>query len=189
MIVDSFTCVQCGIHHERLVQKIQRVNGYCSSTCSNIGRAKSPEERFWKRVTKTDTCWLWDKGRPDGYAQFQPSKRLKTRIQVHRFSYQTLVGPIPYGMTLDHLCHTNDLTCRGGPSCLHRRCVNPDHLEPVPMPVNTLRGRSAWAENARKTVCLRGHDNWVHTKRQRTCLTCAALRAKQYRQRRMKAAS
>jgi hypothetical protein len=41
---------------------------------------------------------------------------------------ESLIGPVPAGMVLDHLCHTLATDCIGGPRCQHRRCVNPAHL-------------------------------------------------------------
>ena len=78
-------------------------------------------------------------------------------VLAHRLVYQELVGEIPGGATLDHLCHSSDVTCPGGPSCVHRRCVNPNHLEPVSPVENNLRGRSRSAENFFKTECMHGH--------------------------------
>jgi hypothetical protein len=66
------------------------------------------------------------------------------------------VGDIPTGLTIDHTCHTKD--CDEGVICSHRRCVNPDHLEPVTHQVNLLRGRGIPAINAAKTHCIRGHE-------------------------------
>lgn len=99
-------------------------------------------ERFWHYVHKTDTCWLWIGTRaPDGYGHFKVNGR---PMQAHRFAYEMLVGPIPQGLTVDHLC-------RNPP------CVNPDHLEIVSMRENMYRGISGPAINARKTHCVRGH--------------------------------
>jgi hypothetical protein len=71
---------------------------------------------------------------------------------------------------------------------MHRRCVNPEHLEPVTSAVNTRRGRSPSAVNARKTHCVRGHEftpqntAWkVSTARprpRRLCRACRRGRAK-----------
>jgi len=100
------------------------------------------EERFWARVEKTETCWLWTastQGR--GYGAMWNGERM---ILAHRWAYQSLVGPIPEGLELDHLCRV-------------RNCVNPAHLEPVTRKENILRGESDPAKRARQTHCKRGH--------------------------------
>jgi hypothetical protein len=88
-------------------------------------KRRTIEARFWEKVDKTDTCWLWT-GSSDrlGYGRFStwPSVTL-----AHRFAYELLAGPIPDGLVIDHLCRT--------PSC-----VNPDHLEPVTQRENLRRG-------------------------------------------------
>jgi len=94
--------------------------------------------RFMAKVEKTDGCWLWTahKNR-QGYGAFD-------RVMAHRWSYNHFVGPIPEDLVLDHLCR-------------NRACVNPDHLEAVPSPVNILRGFGPPANNKRRTHCLAGH--------------------------------
>jgi hypothetical protein len=71
----------------------------------------SPEIRFWDRVIKTDTCWLWDNltGR---YGYFYDGTK---DVSVHRFSYELKYGKIPEGL---NVCHKCDVT----------HCVNPEHL-------------------------------------------------------------
>lgn len=97
-------------------------------------------ERFWSNVEKTpDGCWLWTGVIRGGYGRFKIRGRYFT---AHRLAYEWEVGPIPAGLTLDHTCHTEDDNCRGGPLCQHRRCVNPEHLEPVTTGENIARGRS-----------------------------------------------
>jgi len=100
--------------------------------------------RFWERVHKTDGCWLWTGALNDeGYGAVRGPNKKNTR--AHRFAYEITVGPIPPGLTLDHLCRT-------------RNCVNPAHLEPVTNKENLLRGEGWAAKNARKTHCVHGHE-------------------------------
>lgn len=133
-------------------------------------------ERFWATVEKTDGCWLWTGGiRLDGYGRFYVGRS----TLAHRFSYETLVGPIPDGLCLDHLCHNADPACTAGSACVHRRCVNPAHLAAVPLRENALSGKSVSAVNARKTHCKNGHpfdeaNTYVHPKKGRACRICRA---------------
>ena len=86
-----------------------------------------------------EECWPWQ-----GHVGSQGYGSCAGPINSpHRAVYQLLVGPIPKGLVLDHLCHTLDLECPGGPPCLHRRCVNPSHLEPVTNSENSRRGSTA----------------------------------------------
>lgn len=101
-------------------------------------------ERFWAKVTKQpdDGCWLWAGAlSPAGYGRFDVGSR---NVRAHRWAYEEERGPIPEGLSLDHLCRT-------------RRCVRPGHLEPVTQRENVLRGEGFAAVNARKTHCPRGH--------------------------------
>jgi hypothetical protein len=108
-------------------------------------------------------CWAWTGGRTTGGYGLVAIDSPK-RHYVHRLSYTILVGPIPPGLQIDHLCR-------------NRRCCNPRHLEPVTNHVNTLRG-----EKAQKTHCVHGHplsgDNLIWTNngpdrpRTRKCRTC-----------------
>jgi hypothetical protein len=75
--------------------------------------------------------------------------------RAHRAHYELMIGPIPEGMTLDHTCHNEDPTCLGGPTCLHRRCVNLEHLEPKSRGANV---NASPRSNARKTHCKWGHE-------------------------------
>lgn len=138
-----------------------------------------PVERFWAKVQKTETCWLWE-GALDrtGYGFFQFNRQARRyRFQAHRLAYELLVGPIPSGLDLDHTCHNSDLFCAGGHSCRHRRCCNPAHLEPVTRSVNLRRGRPAGTFNRNKTHCPRGHpydllNTSFGSRGQRICRTC-----------------
>lgn len=126
------------------------------------GRVKGQPHRFIrghnartdvpKWEVQEDGCWLWlGRTNPQGYVMTW--FRGKT-VKAHRAVYIAMKGNVPDGMTLDHLCHNADLSCTGGPTCRHRRCVNPAHLEPVPLVTNLRRSKIA---NAGKTHCLRGH--------------------------------
>lgn len=129
------------------------------------------EERFWSKVDAGGDCWLWTAGRtPEGYGKY--SITASDQLGAHRFAYEALVGPIPPGLTLDHLCRT-------------LACVNPDHLEPVSRAENIRRSPGGRASiNARKTQCPHGHpyddantDRYVWRGRvHRRCLACRASR-------------
>ena len=112
-------------------------------------------ERFWSKVEKTDDCWIWSAYRnKKGYGQF---RHLGGVVFAHRLAYELLIGPIPDGYQIDHLCHTNSSTCPGGPSCLHRACVNPDHLEAVTIWENIRRCDPGKVQRS-KTHCPQGHE-------------------------------
>lgn len=120
-------------------------------------------ERFWSKVEKTATCWLWLAARDGkGYGAAYVGGR---QVRAHRFAYELLVGPIPEGLVLDHV------KARG---CQHRHCVNPDHLEAVTNRENLMRGEGITAIAARKTHCPQGHPyDYVDPKsRKRKCRTC-----------------
>lgn len=135
------------------------------------------QERFWAKVAGPDAngCWLWQHCTSHGYGSFVVDGK---KIRAHRYSYERLVGPIPDGLTLDHLCHV-------------KACVNPAHLEPVTQGENVLRGIGCVAQNARKTHCGNGHllegDNLLpydRSRGRRMCKTCRNANQRLYRQRR-----
>lgn len=128
----------------------------------------SPLDRVMHEVVQSDECWLWT-GCKTGAGYGQLTHRGQSGLRAHRVTYEALVGPIPAGLVLDHLCR-------------NRACVNPYHLEPVPQRVNVLRGESSAARNARKTHCPRGHEYDNSNTRiyagRRYCRACAKARAK-----------
>jgi hypothetical protein len=88
------------------------------------------EDRFWAKVNKTDTCWLWTGALGGaGYGVFSFERTL---IRAHQF----LAGKAPDGMVWDHLCQV-------------RTCVRPDHLEAVTQSENARRG---WARRKGRSL-------------------------------------
>ena len=103
-------------------------------------RGLSVEDRLWPRIDKAGPvhprlqtkCWLWQ-GPLDGegYGNLHIGGKHK---RVHRLVYELLVGPIPKGLVIDHLCQI-------------RHCVNPKHLEAVTIAENGRRAskeRHCW---------------------------------------------
>jgi hypothetical protein len=141
-------------------------------------------ERLLDKVEILDNgCWAWTGSLHYlGYGKFWFNKKVES---AHVAAYELFVGPVPFGMELDHTCHTNS-GCDLGDRCPHRRCVNPDHLEPVTPSENKRRGHSITGQNSRKTHCKRGHEftpenTYVQVKRNgqrlRSCRRCRALAA------------
>lgn len=103
--------------------------------------------------------------------------RHRGTMTAHRAAYEYFVGPIPDGMTIDHECHNSHETCGGGNSCLHRRCVNVEHLAVKSIGENARSSRHTFASiNAAKTHCPRGHEytpeNTGIYHNHRRCLAC-----------------
>jgi hypothetical protein len=160
---------------EGCTSKVQ-ARGWCSMHYTRWRRTGDPSpevaaqvkgddrRRFWSKANRADGCWEWS-GTIDvqGYGVFAVDSHPRS---AHRYSYELLVGPIPEGLQIDHLCR-------------NRRCVNPDHLEAVTAKVNTLRSTAPSAVNAAKTHCTNGHEftpenTYVSPRGWRKCRSCAA---------------
>lgn len=132
------------------------------------------ETRFWLKVERSAGCWLWTATiHRSGYGIFRANGR---QVYAHRFAYALHFGSVPDGLEVDHVCHNEDDSCQGGSECLHRRCVNPAHLEAVTHRENGRRGKSAFGINARKTHCPRDHAydeaNTIIERGARICRAC-----------------
>lgn len=145
---------------------------------NTVGDKRLPD-RFWAKVQVNEAgCWLWRASTTgwSGYGKFWADGRFAL---AHRQSYEALVGAVPAGLELDHLCRV-------------RRCVNPAHLEPVTHAVNVQRGGQADANRRRGaavTHCVRGHaydaENtyWRSGDGQRVCRACNRAAVARYQAR------
>lgn len=146
-------------------------------------------DRVWRRVERHGPaeCWPWRGSLQKGYAvltvRFPEGRRT---AKVSRLVYEDVVGPIPDGLHLDHVCHTKDDACEGGPTCEHRRCLNPRHLEPVTQAENTRRAaRNLGAANRAKAACPSGHpydaENTYVYEGRRYCMECNRIKCRNRR--------
>jgi hypothetical protein len=107
------SCEHCGETFETRTVYVKAGKGrFCSLPCAQVGRHPSAEDRFWAKVQKTDSCWVWTAATDsDGYGVFNaPGHRA-----AHPFSYELHNGPIPEGLCVLHKCDNPP-------------CVRPDHL-------------------------------------------------------------
>lgn len=126
--------------------------------------------RFIAKIRKSPNgCWHWT-GYVDanGYGHFSIGSRTdgtRRDVQAHRFAYTQTVQPLTEKrgeeghLQVDHQCHNLAKSCKGGPTCPHRRCVNPAHLRAVVAKVNKSAGRSTkGSKRIPRTHCKYGHE-------------------------------
>lgn len=146
------------------------------------GLTMSPEalDRFLAKTDRSagpDGCWPW-LGTLDrhGYGRFQMDGRTHF---AHRVSFRHWTGPTTAGLQVDHACH-NGSGCTAADQCLHRRCVNPAHLQLVTNRENAIMG-TGFASMVWATHCKRGHPfDEANTRRTlkggRECVACTVAR-------------
>jgi len=150
----------CSGHYQQAVKSGEVVTG-----------RKSLSERVLEKVNKSGpvpecapelgSCWTWTASFDGkGYGQIQVGTLASPKMaRAHRIVYELIVGPIPDGLVLDHLCRVP-------------KCVNPEHLQPITQHENLQRGY--WRN---KTQCAKGHSfderNTYYVAGKRKCRECS----------------
>lgn len=146
-VVEKLSCKTIALILGRCRLSIERWLHDYGIPVRSLKRGWSLKDKIAAAVKKQPEsgCWIWT-GSTVGSKKNWYGKiwhEGKTLLS-HRASYETFVGPVPPGLTIDHLCR-------------NPACVNPEHLEPVTQRENALRGIGITAINSKKTTCLRGH--------------------------------
>jgi hypothetical protein len=143
------------------------------------------EKVISRLVVGDDQCWMWPgalTGTGYGHAGWSLGHRKMVYGSTHRIAYEYLRGPIPEGLDLDHLCHDPQVCHPEKASdCPHRKCCNPDHLEPITRQENLLRGGGMAARRATVAECPQGHpydaeNTEIDNLGRRNCLACKRAR-------------
>jgi hypothetical protein len=118
----AFWICRCDCGKEKsIVSSSLSPHGSKSCGCGHFGmktnrKSRPLADRFWEKVNKTDTCWLWTASVNNmGYGEFKLPGATSGVEYSHRMSWIIHSGPIPDGMNVLHHCDTP-------------RCVRPDHL-------------------------------------------------------------
>jgi hypothetical protein len=121
-------------------------------------------DRLFKKIVYDHGCWTFTGGKKGGGYSYAYDGATRRHVPGHRLVYEHLVGPIPDGLVLDHLCR-------------NPRCINPIHLEPVTNEENVRRGASC---RSTETSCTKGHpftpentgSRWYGGQQWRFCKVC-----------------
>jgi hypothetical protein len=107
----QYICQQCG---KAFLDSPSARRRFCSNACARQHQFGDIASRFWKRVNKTDTCWLWTGAQmAGGYGRLRISTTGHAR--AHRIAWIITYGPIPDNLLCCHKCDV-------------RLCCRPDHL-------------------------------------------------------------
>ena len=157
---DSGPLPTCAIDRPRCpvadCELLVRWRGFCYRHDPGPAPRISFADSVFARIDASGDCWEWT-GALDGrgYGQTYIPGLYQPR-RAHRVVYELLVGPIPDGLVIDHLCRN--------PSC-----VNPDHVEPVTQGTNIRRALF-------RPMCKNGHrfdPAWpLAANGRRRCRTC-----------------
>lgn len=114
-----------------------------------MGKRVTHEElpgRFYSHLRIHENHFLFDSVNSDGYGRFHIGDN--KYVAAHRFAWELEYGPIPEGMTIDHVYEL----------CQYKSCCNTRHMEVVTMSENVRRGNKVRPPNTRFTspVCPRG---------------------------------
>ena len=133
------------------------------------GQYRPIMQRFWSKIIiQENGCWMWvGTVNWGGYAMLWNGSKM---IKAHRLAYQEIIGSVPKGMELDHLCRNH-------------WCVNPFHLEAVTHQENMRRGTTGLKTGAKqkaKTHCPKGHlydsiNTYITPLGKRDCRLCRKL--------------
>jgi hypothetical protein len=138
---------------------------------SRVNGAKYRDAPDWliqqlldRREITPEGCWHWPGWvNRDGYAVVmytahrEDGTAHRPQLMVHRLAYMRFAGDLDDSQQVDHTCHDPAVCLARKKDCLHRRCYNPEHLEPVAGAVNLMRSGNFTAVNSAKTRCDQGH--------------------------------
>ena len=133
-------------------------------------------DRYWAKVDASGDCWEWTATKRGGYGRIRGQHDGAERgryLQAHRVGWELLVGPIPEGMTIDHLCR-------------NRGCQNIDHLEVVTLAENIRRGLKRHKPFTPSGCRTHGLVYWYKNPgdHQARCRRCKGIQRRAYQARR-----
>jgi hypothetical protein len=125
-------------------------------------------ESIHARCVRTeDGCLIWQGAvtSKTGYSRIGHESEV---LLGHRLVFTLAVRGLEPGEHVDHLCHNGDSACVGGRTCLHRRCLEPSHLEAVTQAENNRRARQHASDtpgsvftNSQRGTCKKGLHPWI----------------------------